>query len=164
LDASGNVIPTIYAGTTLDCALMETVFHDVPFVSGTKIWSKVRRVNGKVCSRFTLSRDLSLIDFTAIPLRKLGISRKELIECDASQYPETRAWALALHDQHTTAEGLVWTSRQADPALALVLFEDRIADPIANTISKPISLLMPDGSAILEVLSLAQRMDVLLTP
>jgi hypothetical protein len=35
--AAGVAIPTIYAGTTLDCALMETVFHDVPFAAGPKI-------------------------------------------------------------------------------------------------------------------------------
>lgn len=29
-DDAGNPIPTLYAGTTMACALMETVFHDVP--------------------------------------------------------------------------------------------------------------------------------------
>jgi hypothetical protein len=143
---------------------METVFHDVPYISGTKIWSKAKHVNGNVYSQFRLNRDLSLIDLSTIPLRKLGISRKELIESDASQYAETRNWALALHDQIPGAEGLTWTSRQADPARALVLFEDRIVGPLIGGIADPVSLLMPDGSAIFEVLALAQRLDVLLTP
>jgi hypothetical protein len=69
------------------------------------------------CTRNSTSAGtLALIDLSAVPLRKLGISRKDLIECDGSQYPETRAWALALHDQYPNAEGLTWTSRQADPA------------------------------------------------
>ena len=68
-------------------------------------------VAGKVYSQLTLSRNLTLIDLSAVPLHKLGISRKDLIECDASQYSETRAWALALHDQYPNAEGLTWTSR-----------------------------------------------------
>ena len=105
MNAAGVVIPTIYAGTTLDCALMETVFHDVPFTAGPKIWSKASHVVGRVYSQLTLSRDLALIDLSAIALHKLGISRKDLIESDGSQYPETRAWALALHDQHPDAEG-----------------------------------------------------------
>lgn len=105
---------------------METVFHDVPFAAGPKHWSKATHVAGKVYSQLNLSRNLALIDLSAVPLRKLGISRKDLIECDGSQYPETRAWALALHDQYPNAEGLTWTSRQADPAGALVLFEDRL--------------------------------------
>jgi hypothetical protein len=164
VNAAGTVIPTIYAGATLDCALMETVFHDVPFVAGLKIWSKATHVAGKVYSQLTLSRNLALIDLSAIPLRKLGISRKDLIECDGSQYPETRAWALALHDQYPNAQGLTWTSRQADPARSFVLFEDRFTAPAMTASGVPTSLLLSDGSAILEVLMLAQRLGVFLTP
>ena len=104
MDAAGKVIPTVYAGATLDCALMETVFHDLPFAAGPKMCSKTSHVAGKVYSQLTLSRDLALIDLSVISLHKLGISRKDLIECDGSQYAETRAWALALHDQHPDAE------------------------------------------------------------
>ena len=164
MSAAGAVIPTLYAGTTLDCALMETVFHDVPFVAGPKNWSKATHVAGKVYSQIILSRNVALIDLSAVPLRKLGISRKELIECDGSQYPETRAWALALHDQYPNAEGLTWTSRQADPARALVLFEDRLTGAAFTARGTPTSLLLSDGSAIIEVLTLAQRLGVLLTP
>jgi RES domain len=164
VNAAGVVVPTIYAGTTLDCALMETVFHDVPFVAGPKIWSKATHIAGKVYSQLTLSRDLALIDLSAIPLRKLGISRRDLIECDGSQHPESRAWALALHDQHPDAEGLTWTSRQADPARAIVLFEDRVTGSALVVGGAPTSLLLSDGSAIPEVLMLAQRLGVLLTP
>lgn len=164
MNVAGAVIPTIYAGTTLDCALMETVFHDVPFASGPKIWSKASHVVGKVYSKLTVNRDLALIDLSAIALRKLGISRKDLIECDGSQYPETRAWALELHDQNPDAEGLIWTSRQADPERAIVLFEDRLTGPALVASGAPTSLLLSDGSAILEVLTLAQRLGVLLTP
>jgi hypothetical protein len=42
LDAAGAVIPTIYGGTTFDCAAMETVFRDVPFVPDRKIVWKAR--------------------------------------------------------------------------------------------------------------------------
>ena len=164
VNAAGTVVPTLYAGTTLDCALMETVFHDVPFVAGPKSWSKASHVAGKVYSRLTLGRNLALIDLSAVPLHKLGISRKDLIECDASQYPETRALALALHDQYPNAEGLTWTSRQADPARALVLFEDRLTALAMTASGAPSSLLLSDGSAILEVLMLAERIGVLLTP
>jgi hypothetical protein len=143
---------------------METVFHDVPFVAGPKIWPKATHVAGKVYSQLILDRNLALIDLSAVPLHKLGISRKDLIECDGSQYPETRAWALALHDQYPNAEGLTWTSRQADPARALVLFEDHLTAAALTASGVPTSLLLSDGSAILEVLMLAQRLGVLLTP
>jgi len=162
--SAGDAIPTLYAGTTLDCALMETVFHDVPFAAGLKNWSKATHVAGKVYSTIKVNRNLALIDLSAIPLHKLGISRNELIESDSSHYAETRAWALALHDQYSNAEGLTWTSRQADPARAVILFEDRLAGPAFTVIGSPTLLLQPDESAILDVLLLAQRLGVNLTP
>jgi hypothetical protein len=54
--------------------------------------------------------------------------------------------------------------RQADPERAIVLFEDRLAGPALVASGAPTPLLLSDGSAILEVLTLAQRLDVLLTP
>jgi hypothetical protein len=108
---------------------METVFHDVPFVAGPKIWSKASHVAGKVYSHLTLSRDLALIDLSAIALHNLGISRKDLIECDGSQYPETRAWALALHDQHPDAEG-VSPGLLARPILSALSSYLKIASPV----------------------------------
>ena len=164
VNVASAVIPTLYAGTTLDCALMETVFHDVPFVAGPKMWSKATHLAGKVWSQLALNHDLALVDLSAVPLRKLGISRKDLIECDGSQYPETRAWALALHDQYPNAEGLTWTSRQADPARAIVLFEDNLKGSGLIPSGLPTPLLLSDGSARLEILMLAQRLGVLLTP
>jgi hypothetical protein len=56
------------------------------------------------------------------------------------------------------------TSRQADPARALVLFEDRFTAPAMTANGVPTPLLLSDGSAILEVLMLAQRLGVSLTP
>lgn len=143
---------------------METVFHDVPFVAGPKMISKATHVAGRVFSQLSLIRDLQMIELSPVSLRKLGISRKELIESDGSEYPDTRAWALALNDQFPAAEGLLWTSRQAAPAEAIVLFEDRCKTPSMTAVGLTTDLLLSDGSAIPPVLDLAMRMDVLLTP
>src|SRR5260370_8698764 len=66
---SGTVIPTLYAGTTLDCALMETVFHDVPYVAGPKMLSKAKHVTGRSHSSPPFPVDLPLIALSSIPLR-----------------------------------------------------------------------------------------------
>ena len=34
-DRAAKMIPTLYAGVTYNCALMETVFHDVPVGGGS---------------------------------------------------------------------------------------------------------------------------------
>lgn len=111
-----------------------------------------------------LDRNLALIDLSPISLRKLGISRRDLIESGGSQYPKTRSWALALHEQFPDSEGLRWTSRQAAPDTALLLFEDRLAGPAFTVKGSPIPLIQSDGSPILDVLLLAQRLGVNLTP
>lgn len=162
IDSSGVVIPTLYAGSTFDCSLMETVFHDVPYVSGPKLHSKAKHVSGKVASVLQVIRDLQLIDLTTIALRKLGVAPEELTRTDGSQYGATRAWAMTLYKEQREAEGLLWTSRQDDTALALVLFEDRVTPEIFQSAgaSSPLELL--DGSPVDEVQSLAARLDVIL--
>lgn len=159
---SGAVIPTLYAGTTVDCALMETVFHDVPYAAGPKMLSKSKHVAGRSRSTLRFRVDLTLIDLSAISLHKLGISRAELIDTDASCYGETREWAVALHEQYPAAQGLKWTSRQDDTATALVLFGDRVDGAAFELTDGPVSLLQPDGSACSEVIELAMRLGVLL--
>ena len=159
---SGTVVPTLYAGTTLDCALMETVFHDVPFHAGFKVLSKASHVERQVSSTIRSPRPLQLIDLTSIALKKLGLRRADLIDTEASEYPITREWAIRLYEDHTDAEGLLWTSRQDDRAQAVVLFETRLRGLSFIPVSGPQSLLMPDGSARSEVLDLADRLDVVL--
>ena len=161
-DNSGNVIPTLYAGSTLDCALMETVFHDVPFAKGIKTVSKDDYIGGRVFSRLELTRDLFLVDLRTIALRKLGVMRTQLIDTHKSQYTISRQWAQALHSQNPGAEGLLWTSRQDDTGSAMILFGDRLTDPPLQLVEGPTSLLIEDGSACIEVLELADRLGVLI--
>ncbi|VFR21237.1 hypothetical protein AMP9_3919 [plant metagenome] len=56
-DDQGQAIPTLYAGTTLPCALMETVFHDVPHTAGFKSFDKAK-LAGQVHSTVRVEADL----------------------------------------------------------------------------------------------------------
>lgn len=162
LDSSGTVIPTLYAGTTLECALMETVFHDVPFHAGFKVLLKASHVEGQVSSAIRAPRPLYLVDLTSIALKKLGLRRGDLIDTEASEYSTTREWAARFYTDHPDAEGLLWTSRQDDRAQAVVLFESRLKGLSFIPVSGPESLLLADGSVRGEVLDLAHRLDVVL--
>lgn len=126
-DDQGRAIPTLYGGTTVDCALMETVFHDVPHTAGFKSFDK-GKLTGQVHSAVQVSQPLHLVDLSSVPLRKLGITRKQLIDTEKDQYPATRKWAEAIHRQCPDAQGLSWVSRQDDSARAVVLFGDRIPE------------------------------------
>ena len=88
-DPAGSVIPTLYAATTPQGALMETVFHDVPYKPGFKRVS-VSRLEGKLSSTLVFPSDFQLIDLGKIGLRRLGVHPHDLIDTTKAHYPETR--------------------------------------------------------------------------
>lgn len=91
IDDAGILIPTLYAGTTLDCALMETIFHDVPFKTGFKPFSKLK-IDSKAYSILLPTADIRLIDLSLVALHKLEVKRTKLIDITKAHYPATRRW------------------------------------------------------------------------
>lgn len=154
----GDTIATIYAATTFECAVMETVFHDVPFEAGFKPMDK-SKLQRQLHSKIKVTCDLLLADLGTVALRKLGVSRTELIESDKDQYPCTRKWAEAIHAQREDIQGLFWVSRQDDRARNVVLFGDRISGNVLQQIGASRSLLN-DPDVYNEVLALAQSIGV----
>lgn len=161
-DEHGKPIPTLYGGTTMACALMETVFHDVPHTAGFKSFDKGKLVE-QVHSTVQVEQELQLVDLASVPLRKLGVTRKQLIDAEKDQYPATRKWAEAIHGQCPQAQGLSWVSRQDDSARAVVLFGDRIPDGALRPDGNSRSLL-DDGDAYDALLDLADRIGVNIVP
>ena len=161
--ARGEPVPTLYGGSTFDCAAaMETAFHDVPFASGFKSYDKAK-LKDQVHSRLTPGTDLMLADQRGKALRKLGIERKQLIDTEKDQYPATREWAEAIHAQCPDIQGLCWISRQDDGAQAVMLFGDRIASGVLRQ-ATPSRSLLNDGAAYDELLSLAEQIGVNIVP
>lgn len=156
--ANGASIPTLYGGTTFDCAAMETVFHDVPFAAGLKTYEKVKLAD-HVYSQVVPQSDLVLADLSVTALRKLGIKRSQIIDTEKDRYPATRPWAEAIHAQCPDIQGLCWISRQDDRALAVVLFGDRI--PATMLVQSGASLDLTGNSDVYsELLELADRIGV----
>lgn len=104
-DRRGASLPTLYAGTTLPCALMETVFHDVPHTPGFKSLDKAKLL-GQQHSTVQVLQDLRLADLGSVALRKLGVPRRQLIDTEKDQYPATRKWAEAMHRASADVQGL----------------------------------------------------------
>lgn len=161
-DADENPIPTLYAGVTKDCALMETVFHDVPFTPGFKTVDKTKILD-QVYSELEVITELELLDLASVALRKLGISRTQLIDSEKEQYPYTRKWAEALYSQSPQAQGLSWISRQDDTARSVMLFGDRVAVGSLRSNGETLSLI-DDPDTRDDVLDLATRLGVLIVP
>ncbi|MER9977737.1 RES family NAD+ phosphorylase [Mesorhizobium sp. M0085] len=157
-DAAGSSIPTLYGGTSFDCAAMETVFHDVPIAPGLKTFDQVKLAE-QVYSTVTPQRDLVLADLSSTALRSLGLRRVDLIDTEKDQYPGTRKWAEAIHKQCPTIEGLCWVSRQDDRARAVVLFGDRISAGDL-TLAAATRGILDDGELFTDLLILAGRIGV----
>lgn len=158
----GEAIPTMYAGDTLACALMESVFHDVPHSAGFKSFDK-SKLDNQVHSSVKLERSVILADLANVPLRKLGVSRKQLIDSEKNQYPATRQWAAAIHHQFPDIQGLSWISRQDDRARATMLFGDRVPDGGLSPAEEPRSLL-DDSTNYDAVLDVAEQIGVNIVP
>lgn len=141
---------------------METVFHDVSFAPGYKSHDKAKLID-HVHSQLEHGTDLILADLRSKALRKLGVKPRQLIDTEMDQYQATRRWAEAIHAQYANVQGLCWTSRQDDSALALVLFGDRIDKELLFQVGASRSLL-DDGTAYNELLNLAAKIGVNIVP
>ena len=122
IDKNGNQIPTLYASDQINGALAETVFRDL--FAGDNVY--YRQLEGQRLSRLEQSKALSLVDLTGFGLKKLRLTRANLLEPDEDYYKETAAWAEALHTAAPNAQGMIWVSRQFDKASSILLFGDRI--------------------------------------
>lgn len=119
-------VPVPYGADHELGALSETVFHDVPVRGAKEVpYSKLLH---RALIRLTPTRDLRLVDLTSDGLRRLGLSRPELIESGPRSYEDTARWARALHAHEggPRFDGLCWVSRQRDTSLAVMLFGDRV--------------------------------------
>ncbi len=158
VDATGAAIATLYGGNTFQCAAMETVFRDVPFAPGFKSFDK-HKLQGQLHSVLVPGVDLTLADLRNVPLRKLGVERNRLIDTEKDTYEQTRRWAVAIHALHPQVQGLCWTSRQDDRALATMLFADRIATG-SLAWRAPSRSSLGDSLAYAELLALAEIIGV----
>lgn len=97
-DVKGKVVTYLYGGSTLDCEIFETGFHDVPVDAADKFVDLdffAQRGHGELMP----SRDLRLVDLTSEGPHRLKVPKEELIISPARDYLATARWAEALHHQ-----------------------------------------------------------------
>jgi hypothetical protein len=123
--ATGECLPTLYAATSLEAAAWDSLFHDVPHVSGPK-FVRLRKVTAKVLSVIELAEDVVVAPLHAPDLHRLGLEKTDLVETPPTTYAATARWAEAFHRADPAIGGLRWTSRRCDPDLAFLFFEDRV--------------------------------------
>ena len=125
-DLQGDCVPSLYAGDTLESAIYETIFHDIPAEARRKTVPRML-VEGRAHGQLEVLRDLKLASLRGPDLKKWRISRDSLTMTSPKLYPATARWAEAIHHQYPEVEGLIWTSNQCDPDTACLFFGDRVA-------------------------------------
>lgn len=120
----GTPVPTLYAGSTFEAALFETVFHDVPPEAPLKTVPRAL-VSTRAHSVLRLTRPLRLAELRAPDLHLWGLPREGLVAAAPTDYAATAAWAQAAHDAFPDLDGLLWTSNRCDPDDALTLWAPR---------------------------------------
>lgn len=124
---SGITISSLYAAATMQSAIHETIFHDIPANQRSKTVPK-RNIYELTHSVLKNNRKLKLVELRNATLGRWGISRRDLIETSPKLYNETVLWAEAIYNNFPDAEGLVWTSRQSDPDDTYLFFGDRVSE------------------------------------
>ncbi len=155
---SGIAVPTLYGSSTFEGALSETVFHDVP-VTGPRKAVVQSSLMPMLSSTLLPVRPLRLVQLRGFGLKKLGLTRAQLIESDADRYVITRAWAAALFAAFADVDGLIWMSRQHDSSAAIVLFGTRVERHDLTVAAAPRSLY-PPSPGWHDVLVAAEAADI----
>jgi hypothetical protein len=139
---AAGVIATLYGGSSFDCAVMETIFHDLPVDPSSFILDFEDFADARF-STVAPARDLRLLDLTSIGLKALKLTKTGVIETGVDAYPETRRLALRWYRRWPTIDGLLWTSRQDDTAQACMLFGERVGAGTLQRLSSPIPVAQP---------------------
>lgn len=123
VDSNGDLIPSWYGGSNPECAVAETLLHDIPIAGGGTL--RTPQFVGRRISSVQPTRTLRLARLDTDGLRALSIKPADATDTEADRYPHTRNVAQKLHDT-TDLDGLVWMSRRRNIDTAVVLYADRV--------------------------------------
>jgi hypothetical protein len=157
--AAGACVPTLYGSTSREAAAFESIFHDIEPTAAFKT-VRLDVVEARSVSRIAPKRDLVLARLFAPDLKAWGLSRTQLIETPKSTYGQTVLWAQAIHRACGDIDGLVWTSRQCDPDVCVILFEGRVSEPDCDVLD--CIDVSADAALLRELRDFGQRAGVII--
>jgi len=155
----GRCIPTLYAATTFECAVHETLFHEIQHDAKHKSirFDEIENLDYAVLRP---RRELVLAGLFEPDLNKWGLTRRQLIDTFAADYDATAKWAVALHEAFADIDGLAWTSRRCDPACGYLLFGDRVPSDQLEIAER--ARITETNALLLQIRSFAERANILI--
>jgi hypothetical protein len=142
-------VPTLYGAGGHNGAISETVLHDIPISSVAK-QVRMGRFDTVLLSTIAPKRDLNLIQLHGHGFQRLNVSRRDLIETEASSYGALAEWGQALHDCPIHPDGLVWRSRLYDDDYAILLFGDRVSRRDLGVVAPSLPLALGRGLELVQ--------------
>ena len=129
--------PYLYAGSTVDAAVAETLLRDLsPDDTGVRQlpW---RKVSGRRISAIEVTADLELVSLQTGT--DLGAVSQDtwLTMCDPRDYAQSRHWAHWIRSYAKSAGGYIWLSRREPGTAAYVLFGDRFSPSVITATAHP---------------------------
>lgn len=122
--ADGSQVHTWYAASTIRCAMLESVLHDVPLDPPGFV--DVQRLQHFHLVTLAMDYPLEAVTFHTPFLPQLHLTRTLLIESLAACYPQTAAWAEAAFQQRPGAAAIKYGSRRDDEGHCVMLYGQRL--------------------------------------
>lgn len=134
----GSLVPTMYLAERPDVAFAETVLR----LAGDRHDARLRilpreRLAGLRLAAIEFDRDLEFVSLRGLEGRRLLGTRahaNQMLRGGQDTYAETADFAQRLYDAEPDADGLVWTSAQADDGFAAMAWsrDSRTAPGVAE--------------------------------
>jgi hypothetical protein len=154
----GEVVATAYAGEDGMIALAESVLREAAL--GADAVLPVARLRGIEIVTMTYAFDLALVQLNGPGVRKVGLRRADIVDTGPNAYPGTAQVAQILYDAQEGAQGIVWTSHQADHGDAAILWGTRLNSAELALREGPVALDSPHGLKLVQ--AACERLGVLL--
>lgn len=119
-------VPVLYAATTQEAAVAESLLHEVPLAGGILSYEGDGGYADRLMGRVEATRDLRLASLHGFGLRQLNAANADVIDVHGpGVYAQTVAWAETAHTDGF--DGLEWMSSRCNNARARVFFGDRVS-------------------------------------
>ena len=123
---TGEPIATIYAGSSVNVAIMEVVLHNLPTPSTGYLHDLQRDYDAGLLLSRVRTPTLSLVNLTATGLQAAGLTISNMFDGDEPDYARTQAWAQWIWQNMPDVQGLHWMSKRDNRDEVVMLFGDRI--------------------------------------
>ncbi len=145
-DSPGGLPPYLYAASSIQAALSETILRDIPFPAHGVRELLRRAIVGRRISEIVVMRDIDVLVLHGSGLPQVG-QDLWLAHSDSADYSGTRAWGAQMRSWAPKCAGFEWHPRHFDAFSAYVFYENPAAVALGEVRSH--ALHSPEGAALI---------------